>query len=147
MAYRVEYNGEDIQLATLDAALDCARTAIANDVDRLDGWAVEHDEDEDDWYVQAVRNGRRFGPTAVITAVARTAGNVVARPAGNVAARPAGNIAEDWERRVSFVGRTPAEAFALAAEWLERRPDIEVLGDVGWHHTSSGHQLRIYYRA
>lgn len=136
MAYRVEYNGEDIQLATLDAALDCARTAIANDVDRLEGWAVEHDEDEDDWYVQAVRNGRRFGPTAVITAVARTVQN---------AGRP-GNVVEDWERRVSFVGRTPAEAFALAADWLERHPDVDVLGDVGWHHTSSGHQLRIYFR-
>jgi hypothetical protein len=34
----------------------------------------------------------------------------------------------------------------MAADWLERRPGIETLGDVGWHHTASGHQLRIYYR-
>lgn len=131
--YRVEYNGEDIELATLDAALDCARTAIANDVDRFDGWAVEHDEDADDWFVQAVRNGRRVGPLAVITSLR--------------AARPAPPIVEEWERRISFVGRTPADAFAMAADWLERRPDIETIGDVGWHHTASGHQLRIYYRA
>jgi hypothetical protein len=128
MAYRVEYNGEDIQLATLDAALDCARNAIANDVDRFDGWAVEHDEQADEWFVQAVRYGRRIGPAAVIFG----------------AREP--EVVEEWERRVAFVGRTPAEAFAMAADWLAKRPDIDVLGDVGWHHTGSGHQLRIYYR-
>jgi hypothetical protein len=127
MAYRVEYNGEDIELATLDAALNCARNAIANDIDRFDGWAVEHDEDVDDWLVQAVRNGRRVGRTAVITG-------------------PGSRVIEEWERRVSFVGRTPAEAFAMAADWLQRRPDVDVLGDVGWHHTANGHQLRIYFR-
>jgi hypothetical protein len=131
VAYRVEYNGENIELATLEAALDCARNAIANDVDRFDGWAVEHDEDVDDWFVQAVRNGRRVGPLAVVTSL----GRFVPPP-----------IAEEWERRVSFVGKTPADAFAMAADWLERRPDIETIGDVGWHHTASGHQLRIYYR-
>ena len=134
MVFRVEYNGEGIDLATLEAALDCARTAIANDVDRFDGWAVEHDEDVDDWFVQAVRNGRRVGPLAVISSLAQRRG-------------PGPAIVEEWERRVSFVGQTPAEAFAMAADWLERRPDIATLGDVGWHHTASGHQLRIYYRA
>ena len=127
MTYRVEYNGEDIELATLDAALNCARNAIANDIDRFDGWAVEHDEGVDDWFVQAVRNGRRVGSTAVIVG-------------------PDSRVIEEWERRVSFVGRTPAEAFAMAADWLQRRPEIDVLGDVGWHHTANGHQLRIYYR-
>jgi hypothetical protein len=134
MAYRVEYNGEDVELATLDAALNVARNAIANDVDRFDGWAVEHDEAVDDWYVQAVRNGRRIGPTAVISGPPPLA-------------RPEPTVVEDWERRVSFVGATPAEAFAMAADWLGRRPEIETLGDVGWHHTASGHQLRIYFRA
>src|SRR6185436_9776272 len=86
MAYRVEYNGEDIELATLDAALNCARNAIANDLDRFDGWAVEHDEDLNDWFVQAVRNGRRVGPTARISG-------------------PGARVIEEWERRVSFVGR------------------------------------------
>ena len=127
MAYRVVYNGEDIELASLDAALSCARNAIANDLDRFDGWSVEHDEDVDDWFVQAVRNGRRVGRTAVISG-------------------PGGRVIEEWERRVSFVGRTPAEAFAMAADWLRRRPEVEVLGDVGWHHTAHGHQLRIYFR-
>ena len=65
--------------------------------------------------------------------------------AGNEITGPA--VIEEWERRVSFVGQSPAEAFAMAADWLERRPEIETLGDVGWHHTASGHQLRIYYRA
>jgi hypothetical protein len=134
MVYRVEYNGEDIELATLNAALDCARNAIANDVDRFDGWAVDHDEDVNDWFVQAVRNGRRIGQTAVIYGPDLT---------GRAHTKA---IHEDWEKRVSFTGETPAEAFAMAAEWLERRPEIETLGDVGWHHTSSGHQLRIYYR-
>lgn len=131
MVFRVEYNGEDIELATLEAALDCARNAIANDVDRFDGWAVEHDEDVDDWFVQAVRNGRRVGPLAVISSLQH---------------RGRQAIVEEWERRVSFVGTTPAEAFAMAADWLERRPDVVVIGDVGWHHTASGHQLRIYFR-
>jgi hypothetical protein len=147
MAYRVEYNGEEIELATLDDALDCARNAIANDVDRFDGWAVEHDEELDDWYVQAVRDGRRVGPTAVISGPP-----VDPRDDPHFDDRPepvrdfGGKVVEEWERRVAFVGRTPAEAFALAADWLGRRPDIDVLGDVGWHHTASGHQLRIYYR-
>lgn len=134
MVYRVEYNGEDIELASLNAALDCARNAIANDIDRFDGWAVDHDEDVNDWFVQAVRGGRRVGPTAVIYGP-----DLSGRTHGTA-------IVEEWEKRISFIGDTPAEAFAMAADWLKRRPDIETLGDVGWHHTSTGHQLRIYYR-
>src|SRR5262249_23553704 len=128
MAFRVEYKGEDIELATLDAALNCARNAIANDLERFDGWTVDHDDDADDWFVQAVRNGRRIGPTAVIYTADRN--------------RPA--VVEDWERRVSFIGKSPAEAFAMAADWLDRHPDVVSLGDIGWHHTPTGHQLRIY---
>ena len=130
MAFRLEYNGEDVELATMDAALDAARHAIAHDIGRLDGWAVEHDEQADDWLVQGVRNGRRIGPTAVISAAVR---------------QPV--IFEEWERRVVFVGQTPAEAFAMAADWLDRRPEITALGDVGWHRTADGHQLRLYFRA
>jgi hypothetical protein len=132
VVYRVEYKGEDVELATLDAALDTARTAIANDLERFDGWAVDHDEDVNDWFVQAVRNGRRIGATAVIS--------------GPPEPKHSRAVVEEWERRVSFVGATPAEAFAMAAEWLERRPEIRTLGDVGWHYTAAGHQLRLYYR-
>ncbi|GIE92764.1 hypothetical protein Ari01nite_02290 [Paractinoplanes rishiriensis] len=132
MVYRVEYKGEDIELATLDAALDTARTAIANDLDLFDGWAVDHDDDVNDWFVQAVRNGRRVGSTAVIIGPERK--------------HAAPTVVEEWERRVSFIGADPAEAFAMAAQWLERHPEVEALGDVGWHHTAAGHQLRIYYR-
>ncbi|MEV4343869.1 hypothetical protein AB0J83_05265 [Actinoplanes sp. NPDC049596] len=135
MAYRVEYNGEDIDFATLDAALDRARRIIADDIGRLDGWTVEHDETVNDWFVQGVRNGRRIGPTAVVTG-----------PRGTRAVTGAPTVYEEWERRVVFIGRTPAEAFAMAAEWLTRRPDVEALGDVGWHRTADGHQLRLYYR-
>ncbi|GAA0511847.1 hypothetical protein Ade02nite_44480 [Paractinoplanes deccanensis] len=135
MAYRVEYNGEDVDFATLDAALDRARKVIADDIGRLDGWAVEHDEAVNDWFVQGVRNGRRIGPTAVVTG-----------PRGARFSAGAPTVYEEWERRAVFIGRTPAEAFAMAAEWLERRPDIQALGDVGWHRTADGHQLRIYYR-
>jgi hypothetical protein len=184
MAYRVEYNGEDVELATLDAALDAARNAIANDVRRLDGWTVEHDDTINDWFVQAVLDGRRVGPTAVVSGPDPVAGGPrpvgggrrpvaggsrpvgggrrpVARGSRPVAdgpravaggPRPAGPdrrgpvIFEEWERRVIFVGATPAEAFALAADWLEGRPDVKSLGDVGWHHTADGHQLRLYFR-
>ncbi|XVU23344.1 hypothetical protein ACQPZJ_39765 [Actinoplanes sp. CA-054009] len=136
MAYRVEYNGEDIDFATLDAALDRARRVIADDIGRLDGWTVEHDETVNDWFVQGVRNGRRIGPTAVVTGPRGTPAAVAGAP----------TVYEEWERRVVFIGRTPAEAFAMAAEWLTRRPDVEALGDVGWHRTADGHQLRLYYR-
>ncbi|SNY60215.1 hypothetical protein [Paractinoplanes atraurantiacus] len=138
MAYRVEYNGEDIDFATLDAALDRARRVIADDIGRLDGWTVEHDETVNDWFVQGVRNGRRIGPTAVVTGPRGTT------TAAAVTGAP--TVFEEWERRVVFIGRTPAEAFAMASEWLTRRPDIEALGDVGWHRTADGHQLRLYYR-
>jgi len=157
MAYRVEYNGEGVELATLDAALNVARNAIANDVDRFDGWAVEHDETVDDWFVQAVRNGRRIGPTAVIVGPPPDRhmrpgpgdlrlGDPRSGDPRSGDPRSGPTVVEEWEKRVSFVGATPAEAFAMAADWLERRPEIETLGDVGWHHTANGHQLRIYYR-
>ncbi|WP_127504398.1 hypothetical protein [Actinoplanes solisilvae] len=127
MAYRVEYRGEDFGVATLDMALDRARNAILGDIGSLDGWAVEHDESVNDWFVQGVRNGRRIGATAVVSG-------------------PRPGVVEEWERRVVFLGDTPAEAFAMAAEWLRRRPDITALGDVGWHRTADGHQLRVYFR-
>jgi hypothetical protein len=85
-----------------------------------------------------VLDGRRIGPTAVVSGPDQVA--------GDPAPRRRTAVYEEWERRVIFVGETPAEAFALAADWLDRRPDIEVLGDVGWHHTADGHQLRLYYR-
>ncbi|HET6481610.1 MAG TPA: hypothetical protein VFG35_16455 [Actinoplanes sp.] len=127
MAFRVEFKGEDYDFRSLDAALDCARSAILADIGSIDGWAVEHDESVDDWFVQGVRNGRRVGVTAIVSG-------------------PRASVFEEWERRVVFVGDTPAEAFAMAAAWLERRPEITSLGDVGWHHTADGHQLRVYYR-
>jgi len=127
VAFRVEFKGEDYDFRSLDAALDCARSAILADIGSIDGWAVEHDESVDDWFVQGVRNGRRVGVTAIVSG-------------------PRASVFEEWERRVVFVGDTPAEAFAMAAAWLERRPEITSLGDVGWHHTADGHQLRVYYR-
>ena len=53
---------------------------------------------------------------------------------------------DEWSRRVAFVAQRPAEVFALAAAWLDARPGIRAVGDVGWHRTADGHQLRIYFR-
>jgi hypothetical protein len=62
MTYRVEYNGEDIEVTTLDAALDSAKNAIAADVGPISGWTVEHDDAINDWFVQACWTGRRSDP-------------------------------------------------------------------------------------
>ena len=67
MTYRVEYNGEDIEVTTLDAALDSAKNAIAADVGRISGWTVEHDDAINDWFVQGVLEGTPIGPTAVVS--------------------------------------------------------------------------------
>jgi hypothetical protein len=67
MTYRVEYNGEDIEVTTLDAALDSAKNAIAADVGPISGWTVEHDDAINDWFVQGVLDGTPIGPTAVVS--------------------------------------------------------------------------------
>ena len=140
MTYRVEYNGEDIELATLDVAIDNAKHAIAEDVGPISGWTVEHDETINDWFVQGVRDGSRIGPTAVISG-----------PDPITPAAPSGQVysaaeAGDWSRRVSFTGATPVEVFDRATAWLAERPELITVGDVSWQPAASGPRLRIYYR-
>ena len=140
MNYRVEYNGDDVELTTLDAALDNAKHAIATDVGPVSGWTVEHDEAINDWFVQGVLDGSPIGPTAVVSGPEPM---TPATPTGRV--YPAGD-AEDWARRVSFTGRTPVEVFDKATSWLAARPDVAAVGDVSWRVTATGPQIRIYYR-
>src|SRR6185295_18271969 len=123
MTYRVEYNGEDIEVTTLDAALDSARNAIAADVGPVSGWTVEHDDAINDWFVQGVLDGTAIGPTAVVSGpeptgpppvpVPRDLGVVVGTEADEVGIRPTttprsrGRAAEvragaGWVRVVAF---------------------------------------------
>jgi hypothetical protein len=139
MTYRVEYNGEDIELATLDVAIDNAKSAIAADVGTISGWSVEHDETINDWFVQGVLDGSPVGPTAVISGPEPIA---PASPSGQIYSTP---DAGDWARRVSFTGATPVEVFDRATEWLAARQQVAV-GDVTWQPGAGGLQLRLYYR-
>jgi hypothetical protein len=140
MNYRVEYNGEDVELSTLDAALDNAKNAIAADIGPISGWTVEHDETINDWFVQGVRNGAPVGPTAVVSGPEPMA--QVTETGGVYSA----GDAEDWARRVAFTGGSPAEVFGKAATWLAHRPDVMAVSDVSWQPGATDLQLRIYFR-
>jgi hypothetical protein len=140
MTYRVEYNGDDVELNTLDAALDNAKQAIATDVGPITGWSVEHDETINDWFVQGVLDGAPVGPTAVVSGPEQM---TVAEPTGRVYA---GEDAEGWARVVSFTGRSPGEVFGKATTWLAAHPEVAVVGDVSWQPTAAGPRLRIYFR-
>ncbi|MEV8506097.1 hypothetical protein AB0368_14875 [Actinoplanes sp. NPDC051475] len=140
MTYRVEYNGEDLELATLDAALDNAKHAIAADVGPISGWAVEHDETINDWFVQGVRDGEAVGATAVVTGPEPTM-TAEALP------RHAPAAGDTAARCMTFTGATPAETLDMAAAWLAGRPQILDVDDLGWHLTRTGYEARVYYRA
>lgn len=139
MNYRVEYNGDDIELATLDGALDNAKQAIASDIGPISGWTVEHDESINDWFVQGVVNGRAVGATAVVT------GPEPILTAQNHP-RHAPAAADDLARRRAFTGSTPADALGMAATWLAGRPEVVAVDDLGWCPVPDGYELRVYYR-
>jgi hypothetical protein len=136
MVYRVEYNGGDIELTTLDSALDSAKQAIAADLDAITGFTIEHDETINDWFVQGVRSGERVGPTAVVSGP-----DPVGSPAPTGRVYSAGD-GEDWARLATFTGASPLEIFDRAAGWLAARPDLLTVSDVTWH----AGELRVYYR-
>jgi hypothetical protein len=136
MSYRVEYNGGDIEVTTLDDALDNAKNAIASDIGPISGWTIEHDETINDWFVQGVLDGNPVGPTAVVTGPEPTG---AVPSSGRVYA---GGDAEDWARRVTFTGAGPAEVFDRAAAWFAGRPAVAAVQDVHWRPG----ELRIYYR-
>jgi hypothetical protein len=144
MNYRVEYNGDDVELSTLDAALDNAKQAIATDVGPISGWSVEHDETINDWFVQGVLDGAPVGPTAVVSGPEQM---TVAEPEPQPTGRgSSGEDAEGWARVVSFTGLNPAEVFGKATTWLAAHPDVAMVGDVSWQPTAAGPRLRIYFR-
>jgi hypothetical protein len=136
MSYRVEYNGGDIEVSTLDDALDNAKNAIASDIGPISGWTIEHDETINDWFVQGVLDGNPVGPTAVVTGPEPTG---VVPSTGRVYG---GGDAEDWARRVVFTGSSPAEVFDRAAAWFAARTGPVAVQDVHWQPGG----LRVYYR-
>ncbi|AGL19650.1 hypothetical protein [Actinoplanes sp. N902-109] len=140
MTYRVEYNGEELEVENLDSALDNAKHAIAADLGQISGWAVEHDETINDWFVQGVLDGRAVGPTAVVTGPEPTM-------AADTFPRHAPAAAEREALRMTFTGATPSEALQMAATWLAGRPEILDVDDVGWHPTRTGYEARVYYRS
>jgi hypothetical protein len=152
MTYRVEYNGEDIEVTTLEAALDSAKNAIAADIGPISGWTVEHDDTINDWFVQGVLDGSPVGPTAVVSGPEPTAppyprdlGVVVGPKADEARIRPTTTPRSRRVEAVSFAGGTPAEAFGQAVAWLAGRPGADV-SDVAWRPTAHGGELRIYYQ-
>lgn len=134
MNYRVEYNGGDLEVTTLDAAMDNAKNAIAADLGPISGWTVEHDESINDWFIQGVLNGEPVGPTAVITGPDPMVASVAAP------SHPARDT-DGWLQRVSFSGQTVAEAFGAATSWLNSRASVITVTDVSW---SEG-RLRLYF--
>lgn len=139
MTYRVEYNGEGLEVETLDAALENAKQAIATDVGALSGWNVEHDETINDWFVQGMLDGHEVGPMAVVT------GPEPIVPVQTLT-RNAPAPAERQVRLMTFTGATPAEALEQAASWLSGRAGIVEVDDLGWHPRRSGYEVRVYYR-
>jgi hypothetical protein len=138
MTYRVEYNGGDLEVSTLDAALDNAKHAIAADVGPISGWTVEHDETINDWFVQGVLDGAPVGPTAVISGPEPVAPAAVSQLPGQ---EPDG-----WVRCVSFTGATAADAFATATSWLTGRASVVAVSDVTWQASGNGYRLRVYFQ-
>ena len=169
MTYRVEYNGSDLEISTLDAAVDAAKHAILADVGPVSGWTIDHDETINDWFIQGVRNGELVGSTAVVTGPEpvmptddlgdprrdeRAAGGPDRyhphRAGEPYDAAEAYGPADGSLRSVSFTGISETEVFGKATTWLAGRPEAIGISDVAWHQvadTEAPYQLRIYYRA
>jgi hypothetical protein len=137
MTYRVEYTGGDVEITTLDAAIETAKQAIAADVGPIAGWSVEHDETINDWFVRGYVDGEPVGATAIVSGP---------EPTFVPDDRPRDVRGGDaWLRVATFDGATPAEAFGKATAWLAGRPEV-VVGDVGWQADPTACQLRLNYR-
>jgi hypothetical protein len=151
MTYRVEYNGTDIEVNSLDAAIEDAKDAIAADIGPVSGWTVEHDETINDWFVQGVLDGEPVGPTAVVSGPEPTViadEPVAQRPPvyrSAHAAETAGDR-EGWSRTMIFTGGAAAEVFAKASAWLAAGPPAVDVLDVGWQAVGQSVELRIHHR-
>lgn len=157
--YRVEYNGSDMEAATLDSAIEGAKQAIAADIGPVSGWTVEHDDTINDWFIQGVADGVPIGPTAVVSGPEPTmTADPPGRPADNGApvggglyrsGQSVGSADGGWVRAISFTGVTPAEVFAKATSWLTTHPDTVEVSDVGWQNSPEGPdtcRLLVHYR-
>jgi hypothetical protein len=168
MTYRVEYNGSDIEVFTLDAAIEDAKDAIAADVGPISAWTIEHDETINDWFIQGLVDGAPVGATAVVTGpeptTTPTAAQAIApaiapdslpgshrddRSAGVYRSSHASAADDEWVRSIVFTGVTPAEVFGKATTWLARHPAAVAISDVGWRtstESAEAFQLRIHYQ-
>ncbi|BFU45656.1 hypothetical protein [Krasilnikovia sp. MM14-A1004] len=142
MTYLVEYKGTGLEIATLDAALDSAKNAIATDIGPVSGWSVEYDETINDWFVRGLLNGAPVGSMAVVTGPEPVALQDL-EPDSRRA--PADGERGDPARLLAFTGGTPAEVFGQATTWLAGRPHVVAVGDVAWSAGPDGCQLRVYY--
>ncbi|HEX8346980.1 MAG TPA: hypothetical protein VF657_19920 [Actinoplanes sp.] len=158
MTYRVEYNGSDAEITTLDAAVEAAKHAILTDVGPVSGWTIEHDEAINDWFIQGVRNGELVGSTAVVTGPEPVMGadelpGAVRHDADRYQPHRAADPYDGGDqtvRSVSFAGISATEVFGKATTWLAGRADGIAISDVAWREAGNAHtpcQLRIYYRA
>lgn len=160
MTYRVEYNGSDIEVFTLDAAIEDAKDAIAADVGPISAWTIEHDETINDWFIQGLVDGAPVGATAVVTGPEPTAAPTTApdsppgshrddRSAGAYQSSHASASDDQWVRSIVFTGVTPAEVFGKATTWLAGHPAAVAISDVGWRtstESAEAFQLRIHYQ-
>lgn len=148
MTYRVEYDGGDVEIPTLNAAIESAKQAIAADAGPISEWVVEHDDTINDWFVRGLVNGEPVGGTAVVSGPEMATAPAPHRPASYVASSSGRPPVEGSMRVVTFDGATPAEAFGRATAWLAGRPELVEVGDVGWHQgtVDTPHQLRIHVR-
>jgi hypothetical protein len=144
MTYRVEYDGGDVEIPTLNAAIEGAKQAIAADAGPIGEWAVEYDETINDWFVRGYVDGEPVGLTAVVSGPEPTP-DPAPEP---VAATPPLPTDGAWHV-MAFDGVNPAEAFGRATAWLAGRVDLVDVGDVGWQRGGPGvpYQVRIHFRA
>lgn len=159
MTYRVEYNGGDVEVFTLDEAIEDAKNAILNDVGPVSGWTVEHDEAINNWFIQGVRSGELVGSTAVVSGPEPIAvpdelpgahRDGTAAPHRHHAHRAPDVLSDDGGllHSVSFSGITSTEVFGKATTWLAGRADAVAVTDVAWHqtaHPQEPFELRLYY--
>lgn len=167
MTYRVEYHGSDVEVSTLDAAIEAAKDAILGDVGPVSAWTIEHDETINDWFVQGVTDGEPVGSTAVVAGpepmdvgvqldtpqhhydgIGGAPGLYRSQPSAGPSRPSAGPSSDEAFRSVLFAGVTPGEAFGKATTWLAGRPNPVAISDVSWRSASEAgepFQLRVYY--
>ncbi len=161
MTYRVQYNGIDVEAATLESAIEYAKSIITDDAGPMTTWTVEHDEVVNDWFVQGIREDSPLeytatvaGPEPVAPVEEASSGNHpwladdAHRPGTWHPVAPPDDDRDERLRSRSFTGATPAEVFDKATAWLAGRHGSVGVIDLGWHHRPDSYEplnLTIYY--